>query len=86
MLGFLIDNTYIFVVVGGQVFQKSVGIPMDTNCAPLFVELFLYSYEAEFIKKLLPEKKTKSLAVGINSKFRYIDDVLSMNNNHIQMT
>jgi hypothetical protein len=33
MLGFFIDN--IFVVVGGQVFQQSVGIPMDTNCAHL---------------------------------------------------
>jgi hypothetical protein len=29
MLEFLIDN--IYVVVGGQVFQQSVGIPMDTN-------------------------------------------------------
>jgi hypothetical protein len=32
MLEFLIDN--IYVVVGGQVFQQSVGIPMGTNCAP----------------------------------------------------
>jgi hypothetical protein len=53
MLEFLIDN--IYVVVGGQVFQQSVGIPMGTNCAPLLVDLFLYSYEAEFIQKLLHE-------------------------------
>jgi hypothetical protein len=26
-----------------------VGIPMDTNCAPLLVDLFLYSYQAEVI-------------------------------------
>jgi hypothetical protein len=41
MLGFLIDN--IYVVVGGQVFKQSVGIPMGTNCSPLLAELFLYS-------------------------------------------
>jgi hypothetical protein len=55
MLGFLIDN--IYVVVGCQVFQQSVGIPMGRNCAPLLADLFLYSNEAEFIPKLLNEKK-----------------------------
>jgi hypothetical protein len=81
MLEFLIDN--IYVVVGGQVFQQSVGIPMGTNCSPLLADLFLYSYEAKFIQKLLHEKK-KTLAVAFNSTFRYIDDVLSINNNQFQ--
>ena len=76
MLEFLIDN--IFVVFGNHVFQQSVGIPMGTHCAPLLADLFSYSYEAEFIQKLLHEKK-KSLAVAFNSTFRYIDDVLSIN-------
>jgi hypothetical protein len=53
---------------------------MGTNCASLLADLFLYSYEAEFIQKLLHEKK-ESLAVAFNSTFRYIDDVLSINNN-----
>jgi hypothetical protein len=47
MLDFLIDN--IFVVFGNQVFQPTVWIPMGSNCAPLVADLFLYSYEAEFI-------------------------------------
>ena len=47
MLDFLIDN--IFVEFGGFIFQQTVGIPMGTNCAPLLADLFLYSYEAEFI-------------------------------------
>ena len=55
MLGFLIDN--IYVVFGEQVFQQSVGIPMGTNCAPLLADLFLYSNEAEFVQKLLQDKK-----------------------------
>ena len=56
----------IYVVVGGQVFQQTVGIHMVTNCAPLLADLFLYSYEAEFIQKLLHEKK-KYLAVAFNN-------------------
>ena len=61
ILGFLVDN--IYVVFGDQVFQQSVGIPMGTNCAPLLADLFLYSYEAEFVQKLLRDKD-KKLAVS----------------------
>ena len=46
-------------------FQQTVGIPMGTNGSPLLADLFLYSYEAEFIQKLLHEKN-KSLAVAFN--------------------
>ena len=44
---FLVDN--IFVECGGVIFQQVIGIPMGSNCAPLLADLFLYSYEAEFI-------------------------------------
>jgi hypothetical protein len=59
MLGFLVDN--IYVVFGDQVFQQSVGIPMGINCAPLLADLFLYSYEAEFVQKLLQNNNKKNL-------------------------
>ena len=51
MLEILIDN--IFAIFGGRVFQQTVGIHMDTNCAPLLIDLFLYSYEADVIQGLL---------------------------------
>jgi hypothetical protein len=76
MLECLIDN--IFVIFGGGVFQQTVGIPMGTNCAPLLCDLFLYSYEADFIQGLL-RKNEKKLARSFNFTFRYIDDVLSLN-------
>ena len=77
MLEFLIDN--IFVIFGGRVFQQTVSIPMGTNCAPLLADLFLYSYEADFIQALLKKNENK-LAWSFNFMFRYIDDVLSLNN------
>ena len=78
MLDFLIDN--IFVEFGGLVFQQTIGIPMGTNCAPLLADLFLYSYEAEFIQGL-DQKGEKKLVQSINFTIRYIDDVLSLNKN-----
>jgi hypothetical protein len=33
-----------------RVFQQTVGIPMDTNCASLLADFFPYSYEADFIQ------------------------------------
>ena len=30
-------------------FRQIVGIPIGTNCAPLLMDIFLYSYEAELI-------------------------------------
>ena len=77
MLEFLVDN--IFVVFGGKVVQQKVGIPMGTNCASLRYDIFLYSYEAEFIQSLLSAGK-KHLASQFNFTYRYIDDVLSINN------
>ena len=77
MLEFLVDN--IFVVFTGKVFQQMVGIPMGTNCVPLLADIFLYSYEAEFIQILLSTGR-KQLAFRFNFTYRYIDDVLSINN------
>ena len=77
ILEFFIDS--IFAMFGGRVFQQTVGIPMATNCDPLLSDLFLYSHEADFIQGLL-KKNEKKLARSFNFTFRYIDDVLSLNN------
>ena len=56
-----------------------VGIPMGTNFAPLLADLFLYSYENEFLDKLIKEGKRK-LARKFNLSYRYIDDLIFFNN------
>ena len=50
MIDFLVDN--IFVKFRGCLFHQVIGIPMGTNCAPSLVDLFLYSYESEFLDGL----------------------------------
>jgi hypothetical protein len=77
MLEFLIDN--IFVSFGGALFQQVVGIPMATNFTPLLADLFLYSYESEFLQNLVKDRKIHE-ARAFNFTYRYTDDVLSINN------
>jgi hypothetical protein len=55
---------------------------MDTNCATFLVDLFLYSYEVYFIQGLLKNNE-KKVARSFNFRFRYIDDVLSLNNSEL---
>jgi hypothetical protein len=47
---------------------------MGTNCVPLLADLFLYSYESEFLQKLVKDKKIHE-ARAFNFTYRYIDDV-----------
>jgi len=60
-------------------FNRQSALPMGTSCAPLVADLFFYSYEADFIQRLLM-KTEKKRARSFNFTFRYIDDVLSLNN------
>ena len=82
MLEFMIDNIFATGMFGGRVFQSAVGLPMGTNYAPLLADLFIYSYEADFIQGVL-KKNEKKLARSFNFTFRYIDDVLSLNNSRL---
>ena len=73
MLEYLIEN--IFVEFGGRIFQQTIASSnMGTNCAPLLADLFLYSYEAEFVQNLL-KAGNKHLAQQFNFTYLYIADV-----------
>jgi hypothetical protein len=52
---------FFLVIIGGRVFQQTVGISMGTKCALLLADLFLYLYETDFIQGLL-KKNEKKLA------------------------
>ena len=70
MFEFLINN--IFVQFGGCRSRHVIGIPMGTNCAPLLADLFLYSYENEFLDKVI-RSGHRRLAGPFNLSYRYID-------------
>ena len=77
MVEFLIDN--IFVKFGGCLFHQVIRIPMGTNCAPLLADLFLYSYESEFLDNMIRGGHRK-LARSFSLCYRYIDDLIVFNN------
>ena len=52
---------------------------MGANWDPFFADLILYGYEAEFIQELLEAGK-KHLAQRVNFNYRYIYDVLYLDN------
>ena len=56
-----------------------VDIPFGANCATLLADLFLYSYENEFLDKLINEGKRK-LARKFNLSYHYFDDFIFCNN------
>ena len=76
MLEYLIDNN-LWSSADGH-FSKKIGIPVGTNRAALFADLFvLYSNEAEFVQGLLKADK-KHLAQQLDFTYSYIEDVLSL--------
>jgi len=75
-LDYLIDN--IYVEFGKTLHKQTIGIPMGMCCAPLLANLFLMSYEYRFMESL--EKENKFHAKLFNFTYRYIDDLISLNN------
>ena len=51
---------------------------MGTNSAPLLADLFLHAYEYDFMIRTM--KTDMDLAIRYSKTFRYIDDLLSINN------
>ena len=55
---------------------------MGTNCAPPLPNLYLFYHEYNFLEKLAKDKNYHGKSFGLT--FRYIDDLLSMNNRYFQ--
>ena len=55
---------------------------MGISCAPLLANLFLMTFEYDYVQKL--EKENIHLARNFNYTFRYIDDLVSFNNSDFE--
>ena len=74
-LKYAIDNSYFHV--GEKVFRQKIGIPIGSDPAPFFANLFLYVYESKFIANLL--KTDPDRARRLRHIFRFIDDLIAIN-------
>ena len=72
---FLLDNCHF--KFGNKLFRQIVGIPMGSDPAPYFANLFLYRYESRWLNKI--KKQNPVLARKFGRVFRYIDDLLAVN-------
>ena len=78
-VAYLVSNSYL--TIGSKIFRQIIGIPMGSDPAPFFANLFLYYYENKWINGL---KKTDLItARKIKNIFKFIDDLNSMNDNNI---
>ena len=75
-LTFLLGN--IFIPFGTKLYRKVVGIPMDTNCALLVADLFLFCYARELMMFLADDKQA-DFNDAFNTTSRYLDDILNIN-------
>ena len=66
---------------GTELLRKIVHILMDTNCAPLVAELFLFSYGRDFIMSLSEEKQSEVIE-AFSPTSTYLDDLLNIDNNY----
>ena len=80
LLEFLIGN--IYVKFGSTLYQQHIGIPMGTNCAPLLADLYLFTYEYDYMQRLI-KKKELHKAKSFNFTYRYIDDLITIQNSYI---
>ena len=56
---------------------------MGTNCAPLVADLFMFSYERDFMLSLSDNNQT-DIIEAFNSTSRYLDDLLNIDNPYFE--
>jgi len=71
-LDFLSDN--LFLCFDHGVSRQCIGIPMGTNCAVYLANLYLFTYESDFIKHLL-KRNTCPVLHRLSLVCRFVDNL-----------
>ena len=74
-LTFFLDNN--FIRFGTKRYRQVVGIPIDTNCAPLVANIFPFCYKRDFMMSLSDDKQADVID-AFNTTSRYLDDILNI--------
>jgi len=72
-LDFLLDN--LFLSFGQGVYRQCISNPMRTNCAVYLANFFLFTYEFDFIKRLLKSNTCPVVFHGLSLVCRFVDDL-----------
>ena len=72
---YVINNCHFSV--GNFILRQSIGIPMGSDPSPWWANLYLYSFEVEYMKKII--KNDKVQARSYHGARRFIDDVALIN-------
>jgi hypothetical protein len=78
---FLLDNLY--VEVGGELFQQTIGIPMGTNSAPMIANIVCFMQEFRYMRMLASNVEHVGdpqwvLLRQLSLNTRFIDDLLNL--------
>ena len=71
----MINNAYFRV--GNSIFKQKIGIPIGSDPAPFFANLFLFHYESEWIRSI--SRVDFARARRLFNTFRFIDDLTALN-------
>ena len=74
-VSYLLSNYYF--TVGPKILCQIIGIPMGSDPAPFFANLFLCYYESRWMNEL--KKKDLIRARNLCNSFRFIDDFNAIN-------
>ena len=72
----LLDNIYI--QHAGKIYRQIIGIPIGSDCSQDLANLFLFSYEQEYVYGLINDGRDDD-AEFLSFVYRYIDDLITMN-------
>ena len=75
------DNYYI--QFGNRLYRQIVGVPMNSNCAPLVADLFLFCCERDFMASLSDDYQTYIIDL-FTSTSRYLEDLLNIDSPYFQ--
>jgi hypothetical protein len=72
-LDFLLDN--LFLCFGQGVYRQCIGIPISTNCVVYLANFYLFSYEFDFIDRLLKSNTCPVVLHSLSLVLRFVDDL-----------
>jgi hypothetical protein len=72
-LDFRLDN--LFLSFGQGVYRQCIVIPMGTNSAVYLANFYLFTYEFDFIKRLLKSNTCPVVLHSLSLVRRFVDDL-----------